>query len=526
MSIHYYPIALTRLVKHMQRWWQHHYKPYHLFLSQAAMEQASLTGCLILAQLIKAGYFSVIVTTNSNKLLEQSLKSVRTKFTVLNTGEDTDTQVSQALEDQIDEVCLVKLPRGYEDKTATIPLLSPALSMALQRYFNDDLIVIGPVALESRLMEMVQPAESSSTYYCIHEPPSTNDSIVQLLKVKASSQDDFLIVGEHGHFDMFFQTIDSLLRSKETRLEIGQNTSLSTKQRQEPQLPNNKESGPESRDIISGASGKFITDSSSDGWPFETDAGQQKSAMNLANASMSQKADILLVTVTEIETQALLNRFPPVEKHIIDQIYYDFGSIGPAHTVMVRSTRMGPFSAIHCVERGIDHFSPRTVIMVGIAFGLHPKEQEIGDILVAQQIMNCDLHKIRTGPDKEPIIVPRGTVIPVTDRLLNCFQDHLLDWKPPPRVSIGPIFSSSRLIDHEETRNELSHYFPEAIGGEMEGHGLCDACLRKKVDWILVKAICDWADGNKGKNKESNQRLAADNASRFVLSVIRRYGLF
>lgn len=523
MSIHQYPIALIRLVKHMQRWQQQHYKPYHLFLSQAAMEQASLEGCLILAQLTKAGYFSVIVTTNSNRLLEQSLQSVRAEFTVLNTGEDTaDTQVLQALEDQIDKVCIIKLPRGYEDKTATIPLFSSALSTALQRYFNGDLIVVGPVAPESRLMEMVQPAESSSTYYCIHEPPSMNDSIVQLLNIKASSQDDFLIVGEYGHFNTFFQTIDLLLHSKETRSEIDQSTSSSTKQRQEPQLPNNKESGPQSHNIIGGASG---ADSSSGGWPSEADASQQKSAMNLANASMSQKADILLVTVTEIETQALLNCFPPAKRLIIDQVYYDFGFIGPARTVMVRSTRMGPFSAIHCVERGIDQFSPQIVIMVGIAFGLHPHEQEIGDILVAQQIINWDLHKIRTGLDKEPIIVPRGTVIPVTDRLLNCFQDHLLDWKPPPRVYIGPIFSSSRLIDHEETRNELSPYFPEAIGGEMEGHGLCDACLHKKVDWILVKAICDWADGNKGENKERNQRLAADNAARFVLSVIRRYGL-
>jgi nucleoside phosphorylase len=238
-----------------------------------------------------------------------------------------------------------------------------------------------------------------------------------------------------------------------------------------------------------------------------------------------KKADILLVTVTEMETQALLNCFPSAEKHIVDQVYYDFGSIGLARTVMVRSTHMGPFSAIRCVEKGIDHFSPHTVIMVGIAFGLHPHEQKIGDILVAQQIMNWDFQKIHTGPDNEPVILPRGTAIPVADRLLNCFQASQLEWMPPPHIHIGPILSSSRLIDHEGTRDELLRSFPEAIGGEMEGHGLCDACSHKKVDWILVKAICDWADGNKGENKESHQRVAAGNAAHFVLSVIKQYGL-
>jgi nucleoside phosphorylase len=34
------------------------------------------------------------------------------------------------------------------------------------------------------------------------------------------------------------------------------------------------------------------------------------------------------------------------------------------------------------------------------------------------------------------------------------------------------------------------------------------------VDWILVKAICDWADGSKN---DSAQVLAANNAANFVL---------
>jgi nucleoside phosphorylase len=234
----------------------------------------------------------------------------------------------------------------------------------------------------------------------------------------------------------------------------------------------------------------------------------------------------LLVTVTEIEAQAILNRFTSAEKHIIDQqIYYDLGSIGSAHTVMTRSTHLGPFAVIHCVDEGIDHFSPHTVVMVGIAFGLHPHEQLIGDILVAKQIMNCDFQKIGTGPDKQAVILPRGTSIPVADRLLNRFQAGQLDWIPPPHVHFGQILSSSRLIDHEGTRDELLRSFPEAIGGEMEGHGFCDVCSRRKVDWILVKAICDWADGNKGQNKLNHQRLAADNAARFVISVIQQYGL-
>jgi hypothetical protein len=41
------------------------------------------------------------------------------------------------------------------------------------------------------------------------------------------------------------------------------------------------------------------------------------------------------------------------------------------------------------------------------------------------------------------------------------------------------------------------------------------------VDWILVKAICDWANGNKN---DKAQPLAARNAAQFVLHVLQLGG--
>jgi hypothetical protein len=41
-------------------------------------------------------------------------------------------------------------------------------------------------------------------------------------------------------------------------------------------------------------------------------------------------------------------------------------------------------------------------------------------------------------------------------------------------------------------------------------------CLAEKKDWILVKAVCDWADGKKSEDKTKRQLKAARNAARFV----------
>ena len=49
------------------------------------------------------------------------------------------------------------------------------------------------------------------------------------------------------------------------------------------------------------------------------------------------------------------------------------------------------------------------------------------------------------------------------------------------------------------------------------GAGLYVSSYDNKVDWIVIKAICDWADGNKGVDKMARQKLAAKNAAEFVV---------
>jgi hypothetical protein len=55
----------------------------------------------------------------------------------------------------------------------------------------------------------------------------------------------------------------------------------------------------------------------------------------------------------------------------------------------------------------------------------------------------------------------------------------------------------------------------------MEGAGLYVSSAEHKLDWIVVKAICDWADGNKGVDKQERQRTAAKNAAIFLVESLK-----
>lgn len=167
--------------------------------------------------------------------------------------------------------------------------------------------------------------------------------------------------------------------------------------------------------------------------------------------------------------------------------------------------------------------------MLGIAFGINPDKHNIGDILVSRQIQDYDPQRVSLGPDNQQVLEYRGEKVSASPHLLDLFnagQYFLHDvwsWEPP-KIEFGLLLSGSKLIDNLDYREALRSVAPDAIGGEMEGIGLYHAASDHKVDWILVKAICDWADGKKNINKESQQKLAARNAAMFTRHVLQRGG--
>src|SRR5205085_1621293 len=87
----------------------------------------------------------------------------------------------------------------------------------------------------------------------------------------------------------------------------------------------------------------------------------------------------------------------------------------------------------------------------------------------------------------------------------------------PCQCHFGPVLSGEKLVDNASFKDELFRSHPAAIGGEMEGAGVYAASARKKVEAIVVKAICDWGDGLKHGR---HQPLAAAVAASFVHAVL------
>lgn len=241
--------------------------------------------------------------------------------------------------------------------------------------------------------------------------------------------------------------------------------------------------------------------------------------------SPSAQMKLLIVTVTSIENKAVQDAFAletgmSARPLVIDNFVYKFLGLVGNFEVYQAISEMGSGGiggSQTTIRKAIEAIKPDAVFMVGIAFGIDKKKFSIGDIIISKQLLCYDLQRVNF----DDTITIRGDRVPASAQLINWVRHATDSWHNEYKVEPGLILSGDKLIDNKDYRDELHKLAPAALGGEMEGAGLYVASQELKKDWILIKAICDWADGRKGKNKDNNQKLAASNAANFVLHVLK-----
>lgn len=251
---------------------------------------------------------------------------------------------------------------------------------------------------------------------------------------------------------------------------------------------------------------------------------------HMQNATIREFADlepdILILTATVIERDSVLSAMRPLKDfsdiikiaHGPDTFYLGrMGCHSVVHTMCGMGT-IGRDGSSLTVSDAIRIWNPRAIIAVGIAFGIDPNKQEIGDVLVSKTVSAYEPQRVQ-----DDLIISRGVIAESGLHLFNRFINvEGWEFQRPDgslvKLRAGQLLSGDKLVDSSKFKRQLLVQYPEAIGGEMEGAGLYAAAERAKVEWIIVKGICDWADGSKDKQ---HQRLAAAAAVSLVEHVLK-----
>jgi nucleoside phosphorylase len=514
--------------------------------------QASLKAYLVsdadmnLASLIKDELFNEIITTNIDDGLEDALSQIGMRegwdYEVVRIGYH-----AYPYDHKITRCRIIKpfgdlLSQDYTISGRSSHVENPKLSTFLSALLRKDVLIVGLDLTWDRHILPLIPQEASGNLWFVSEEEDIAEKSPDLHAL-LQARKAFKILGRQGSYDYFLsKAYQYRYRSISPPFPTDSQV-LERIQEQLSDIAHQLSLRPDHYTSVLPSIGSVVSTN-----------GQNA----LHSDQPLMHADVLLVTVTEIETTAVLEAFQETCKHdpkrhfVGIKTYYELGKVNGVQVFLVQSEMgvSGPGGSLQTVRDGIEALSPTFVIMVGIAFGTNPYTQRIGDVLVSKQLYDYGHQRFGTNHDGTPEVISRGDRVTCSIRLLDRCRSASIDWRRPPtqghkrkqrrtQVLFGTILSGEKLIDNAGLRDQLLIHEPGAIGGEMEGVGLYSAAQNLKVEWILVKAICDWADGNKAGTKgrrmsaemadqairktskeQNQQKRAAKNAAEFVIHVL------
>lgn len=243
-----------------------------------------------------------------------------------------------------------------------------------------------------------------------------------------------------------------------------------------------------------------------------------------------KRIPIAIFTATLVEKDRVLKNMIPLknEDNII-KAYIKFftvyiGRLALYPVIMVKCEQgiYRPNSIIYGCEDLCNYCKPKIAILYGIAFGLEENVHNIGDVLISERIIPYEMVKYNNGD-----VIDRSHRPESSELLKNRFKEftewsHTFPNGKKAELRYGPILSGEKLFNDRERRNEFKSRHPEAIGGDMEAAGFATSAMRYKVDWIVIKGICDWAH----KKGDKNHQLAADSAISLITAVFNDPNIF
>ncbi|RSM65235.1 hypothetical protein DMH04_49610 [Kibdelosporangium aridum] len=231
---------------------------------------------------------------------------------------------------------------------------------------------------------------------------------------------------------------------------------------------------------------------------------------------------LLIVTVADVERDAMLDEIEELKQEKLSPRFdgpvpvWSAGSINDTEIFVVQAGMQGEANyagSIHVTARAIRHVAPDYAIITGICYGLDAATQP-GHVLVASEIMDLNHGKLHDVLG-ETFELPRGPRVPVSHLLLEASRALSRGWTRTA-IHIGLMLSWNKLVNSQLTVEQLINDYPDAIGGDMEGHGFQATTIGTRVDSILIKAVSD-----KGVHKNDRDQVrAARNAAAFVLHLV------
>lgn len=223
-----------------------------------------------------------------------------------------------------------------------------------------------------------------------------------------------------------------------------------------------------------------------------------------------------IIGAMDIEVDLLKQAMENAQECVISGIRYLQGKLCGKEAVVARCG-VGKVNAAVCAQTMILEYKPEVLINTGVAGSLS-NALDIGSVAIADFVVQGDIDTTALG---EPAgLVPSLNVvdIPCSPRVAQ----RLMDAGTELGLSCtrGTIATSDTFVASAERKAFLTKQFG-AIACEMEGGSIGQVCCMNGVDFGIVRAISDKADGSSHMDYGEFCAMAAKNSAQMLFTYLQ-----
>ncbi|MEZ4992354.1 MAG: hypothetical protein R2824_18160 [Saprospiraceae bacterium] len=191
--------------------------------------------------------------------------------------------------------------------------------------------------------------------------------------------------------------------------------------------------------------------------------------------------DLLILTPVEVEYKAVRSCFDHLQKVVKEGNIYETGHFQGKHhlySIVIRQTGSKNEDISLATERGIRHFQPSMVFLLGICGGV--KDVRLGDVVVATKAYGYESTK---ETDDGPVVRPES--LPYDAELIEWARQlaREYNWQsaravdPSVKVVFAPIASGNKVITSTSSSvyQLLKKFYNDTAAVEMEAIGFSKA---------------------------------------------------
>lgn len=184
---------------------------------------------------------------------------------------------------------------------------------------------------------------------------------------------------------------------------------------------------------------------------------------------------------------------------------------------------VGKVNAALCAALLIDDYRPDLVMNSGVAGAVSPVVS-IGDLVVGTKAVEHDMNTTPLGDRQGEVSFPNGKVMYFecakgASRVLEQVCSEL----PGTKTASGVIASGDIFISDRSQRLRLNDRFG-AIACEMEGAAIGHVCYCYRTPYVILRAVSDDLDENKGMDFIKFCSMAAEKTVRVVNRFVAAFG--